>query len=152
MKVIGKHLTIDMYGCNFDNLNNIEFIKSSMFTAIQEANMTLLDFTSYKFEPQNLTILALLAEGHMSIHTYSALGYAAVDIFICGDLSRADKAAAALRRSIKPEKTKTTNIKRGDFGSESDMKPKVKISITPLRRVRDTGAKMLHFLKRSKSK
>jgi S-adenosylmethionine decarboxylase len=150
IKTIGKHLTVDMYGCSFETLNNIEFIKTSIISAIQEANMTLLDLISYKFEPQGLTVLALLAESHMSIHTYPELGYAAVDIFSCGDNSRPDKAISALKRFLKPEKTKTTNIKRGDFGSERDMKPKVKISITPMRRVRDTGAKMLHFLKRSK--
>lgn len=152
MKVIGRHLTVDMYGCSFENLNNLEFIKNAMITAIQEANMTLLDITTYKFDPLRLTALALLAESHMSIHTYPELGYAAIDVFTCGDHCRPDKAIAVLKRFLKPEKTKTTNIKRGDFGSVSDMKPKVKVSITPLRRVRDTGAKMLHFLKRSKSK
>lgn len=150
MKIIGKHLTVDMYGCGFDTLDNLEFVKSAMLTAVREANMTLLDFSYYKFEPQGLTALALLAESHMSIHTYPELGYAAIDVFTCGDHSRPDKAVAILKTFLRPEKTKITNIRRGDFGSESDMKPKVKVSMTPLRRVRNTGARVLSFLSRAK--
>lgn len=112
--------------------------------------MTLLDFCFYQFEPHGLTALALLAESHMSIHTYPELGYAALDVFTCGDHTRPDKAVATLKAFLKPEKTKITNIRRGDFGSENDMKPKVKVSMTPLRRVRSTGAKVLHFLSRAK--
>lgn len=150
MKVIGKHLTVDMYGCGFAVLDDMDFVKNAMLTAVREANMTLLNFSAHKFEPQGLTALALLAESHMSIHTYPELGYAAVDVFTCGDHSRPDKAVAILKQFLKPEKTKTTNIRRGDFGSETDMKPRVKVSIAPLRRVRNTGVKVLNFLSRAK--
>lgn len=150
MKVLGKHLTVDMYGCSFEVLDNLDYIKTAMTTAAEESNLTLLDFSYYKFDPQGLTALALLSESHMSIHTYPELGYAAVDVFTCGDLSRPDKAIAILKKFLKPEKTKTTNIRRGDFGSENDMRPKVKVSIAPLRRVRNTGARVLRFLSRSK--
>lgn len=150
MKVIGKHLTVDMYGCSFETLDNMEYVKDAMMTAIREANMTLLNFAAHKFEPQGLTALALLAESHMSIHTYPELGYAAVDVFTCGDQSRPDKAVFILKKFLKPEKTKTYHIKRGDFGSERDMKPKVKINAGAIYRVRSTGAKMFRFLARAK--
>lgn len=147
---IGKHLIVDMYGCSYDVLDNLEFIKTAMLAAVKEANMTLLDFSSFKFEPQGLTALALLAESHLSIHTYPELGYAAIDAFTCGDQSRPDKAVSILKQYLKPEKTKTTNIKRGDFGTVSDMKPVVKVKMTPMRRVKSTGAKVLNFLSRAK--
>lgn len=150
MKVIGKHLTVDMYGCKFEVLDDLEFIQNAMFAAVKEAKMTLLDFSFHKFEPQGLTVLALLAESHMSIHTYPELGYAAVDVFTCGDQSRPDKAVAILKKFLKPEKTKTTNIKRGDFGSEYDMKPKSRTHTAPMRRVKNTGTKVLNFLARAK--
>lgn len=150
MGIIGRHLTIDMYGCSFENLNNLDFIKEAMLTAITESNMILLNFTYHKFEPQGITALALLAQSHMSVHTYPEKGYAAIDVFTCGDASRPDHVVTVLRRLLKPEKIKITNIKRGDFGSISDMKPKIKVSVTPIRRVRDTGAKVFKFLSRSK--
>ena len=146
--IIGRHLTIDMYGCVFERLDNIDSIKEALSSAIKEGNMTLLSFTCHKFEPQGLTVLALLAEGHMTVHTYPAMSYTAIDVFTCGEESLPDQAVKSLKHCFKPEKTKTTNIKRGDFGSISDMKPKIKVSITPLRRVRDTGAKVFRFLSR----
>lgn len=148
--IIGRHLTIDLYGCIFESLDNVDFVKEAMLTAIKEANMTFLSFTYHKFEPQGLIIVALLAEGHMAIHTYPKMSYTAVDIFTSGEESHPDQAVKVLRQSFKAEKIKTTNIKRGDFGSLSDMKPKIKLSVTPMRRVRDTGAKVFRFLSRSR--
>lgn len=147
MRTIGRHLTVDMYGCSFDNLNNLEFIKSAILAAVKEANMTLLDMSCHKFEPQGLTAIALLGQSHMSIHTYPELNYAAVDIFTCGEQSRPDRALVVLKRILKPEKTKTTNITRGDFGSLKDMKPRIRVSIAPLRRVRNTSARVWSFLR-----
>ena len=147
MRTLGKHLTVDMYGCNVEILNNLEFIKTAMLAAISEANLTLLNLSYHQFESQGVTALALLAESHMSVHTYPKLGYAAVDIFTCGDLSHPEKAVAVLKGFLKPEKTKTTNIMRGDFGSQKDMKPRIKVSIAPLRRVRNTSAKVWRFLR-----
>jgi S-adenosylmethionine decarboxylase len=148
--IIGRHLTVDMYGCIFESFDNVDFVKETLLTAVSEANMTLLNFTYHKFEPQGLTVLALLAEGHISIHTYPNINYTAVDVFIYGDQSHPEQAVRVLRHGFRPEKIKTTNIKRGDFGSISDMKPKMKLSITPMRRVRDTGEKVFRFLSRSK--
>ena len=148
--IIGRHLTIDMYGCMFETLDNVDFIKESMLKAIKEANMTLISFSFHKFEPQGLTVWALLDEGHMSIHTYPKMNYTAIDIFTCGEQSLPEQTVKVLKHCLRPEKIKTTNIKRGDFGSISDMKPKIKVSINPLRRVRDTGAKVIRFLSRSK--
>ena len=148
--LIGKHLTIDMYGCIFKTLDDVDFVKETMLAAVKEGNMTLLNFTCHKFEPQGLTILALLAEGHMSVHTYPTMSYTAVDIFTIGEQSSPNQSIRVLKQSFKPEKIKTTNIKRGDVGSLSDMKPKIKLSTTPMRRVRDTSAKVFKFLSRSR--
>ena len=117
MKPIGKQLSIDMYGCMFELLNDPVLIETAMMAALKEARLTLLNFTCHRFEPYGLTALALLSESHMTIHTYPELGYAAIDIFACGDDSRPDKAATVLKAFLKPEKTKATRLIRGDFGS-----------------------------------
>jgi S-adenosylmethionine decarboxylase len=150
MGIISRHLTIDMYGCSSESLNTMENIKEAMLAAIAESNMTLLNFTDHQFEPKGLSALALLAEGHMSVHTFPDKGYAAIDVFNYSDTIHLEQACKVLKRFLKPEKTKITNIKRGDFGSVSDMKPKIKFSSTPIRRVRDTSAKVFKFLSRSK--
>lgn len=150
MQTIGRHITIDMYGCSAENLNNLTFIQNVIFQAIKDSNMTLLNFTHHQFKPQGLTLIALLSQSHMSIHTYPELRYAAIDVFTCGINSRPEKAVATLKKLLKPEKIKTTNIKRGDFGKLNDMKPKIKVSIAPLRRVKNTTAKVFKILNKSR--
>lgn len=152
MKILARHLTVDMYGCKINKLNNLDSIRDNIRIAIEESGMTLLDVNIQILESNQLTALALLHEGHISIHTYPDLGYAAVDIFTCSEDSRPEKMIAAIRSFLKPEKTKTTFLKRGDFGSVKDMKPKIKISVAPLRRIRNTGARMIRLLSRKKSR
>jgi len=147
MTSVGRHLTIDMYGCSYETINNFEFIKTAMLAAINGANLTLQDLVGHQTEPQGLTVVALLGQSHMSIHTYPELNYAAVDIFTYGDYSRADKALTILKGFLKPEKIRTTNIMRGDFGRQKDMKPRIRVSIAPLRRVRNTSARVWRFLR-----
>ncbi|MDU2065183.1 MAG: adenosylmethionine decarboxylase [Sporomusaceae bacterium] len=150
MKSIGRHITADFYGCSFKDLNSIEFIQTAVLAALKNANLTLLDFSHKTFEPQGLTVLALLAGSHMTVHTYPDRGFAAIDIYTCEEQSRPDRAIQTMKEYLHPDKLKTTNIKRGDFGSERDMKPKIKVSITPFRRVRSTGAKVLSIFSRVK--
>jgi S-adenosylmethionine decarboxylase len=147
MTTIGRHLTIDMYGCNKENLNDFEFIKTAMLAAISEANLTIKDIVGHQTEPQGLTIVALLGQSHMSIHTYPEQNYAAIDIFTCGDNTRPDRAISILKSFLKPEKLRTTNIMRGDFGRQKDMKPRIRVSIAPLRRMRNTSVRVWRFLR-----
>ncbi|MBP2662850.1 MAG: speH [Firmicutes bacterium] len=147
MTCIGRHLTIDMYGCNYDHLNNLEFIKTAMLTAIRETNLEVLDLVGHQTEPQGLTVIALLGQSHMSIHTFPEQRYVAVDIFTFGDYTRPDRALTVLKSFLKPDKTRTTNIMRGDFGLQKDMKPRIRVSIAPLRRVRNTSARVWRFLR-----
>lgn len=147
MTPIGKHLLIDMYGCNYDHLINLEFIKTAMLAAISEANLTIQDLVSHQTEAQGLTVIALLGQSHMSIHTYPELSYAAVDIFTYNDYTRPDRALSVLKNFFKPEKTRTTKIMRGDFGLQKDMRPRIRVSIAPLRRVRNTSARVWRFLR-----
>lgn len=148
MVSIGQHLTVDMYGCKFDKLNDLEFIKDVMLAAIREANMNLINMTHHALETEGITALALLAESHMSIHTHPRLGYVAIDIFTLNKNYRLDRAILTFKRLLKPDKTKTISLMRGDFGSQKDMKPRVRVSIAPIRRVKNTGAKVLRFLAR----
>ncbi|MDL2281411.1 adenosylmethionine decarboxylase [Selenomonadales bacterium OttesenSCG-928-I06] len=149
MQYKGKHLTADMYGCSFDALNDLDFIKEAIFTAVKEANMTLLELSHHEFGgAQGLTAMALLSESHLSIHTNPSLGYAAIDVFTLSQTSDPNRAVLVLKKLLKPDKIKTTQITRGDFRLQKDMKPRAKVSTTPLRRVKSTGAKVLNFLGR----
>jgi len=97
---VGKHCILELYGCNPARLDDEAFLRSMITTAVQQAGATLLNLISHHFEPQGVTALALLAESHLSIHTWPESGYAAVDVFTCGDHTMPERACQILCRDL----------------------------------------------------
>ena len=79
-----KHFLLELYKCNYEKLNDESFLRCMINNAAKSANATVLNLISNKFEPQGVTAIALLAESHLSIHTWPEAHYSAVDIFTCG--------------------------------------------------------------------
>ena len=79
-----NHLLLELYRCNFEKLNDESFLRCTLNNAAKLANSKVLNIISNKFEPQGVTAIALLAESHLSIHTWPESHYSAVDIFTCG--------------------------------------------------------------------
>ena len=79
-----KHLLLELYRCDCEKLNDESFLRCSLNRAAKLANATVLNLISNKFEPHGVTAIALLAESHISIHTWPESNYSAVDIFTCG--------------------------------------------------------------------
>lgn len=82
--VSGKHMICDIKNIkNMDVLNDIDKIKTMFDTICETHQFTILNKVEHKFEPQGLTMIYLLAESHISIHTFPERQYAAVDIYTC---------------------------------------------------------------------
>lgn len=98
---LGRHLLVEFYDCSFQSLDDLEVIIESFKDAVNAAGMTLLELSHHKFNPQGVTVLALLAESHLSIHSFPEIGAAAIDCYTCGD---GDPYAAieVLKKVIKP--------------------------------------------------
>ena len=79
-----KHLLLELYRCDYEKLNDESFLRCTLNKAAKLAKATVLNLISNKFEPQGITAIALLAESHISIHTWPESNYSAVDIFTCG--------------------------------------------------------------------
>ena len=79
-----KHLLLELYRCDYEKLNDESFLRCTLNRASKLAKATVLNLISNKFEPQGVTAIALLAESHISIHTWPESNYSAVDIFTCG--------------------------------------------------------------------
>jgi len=93
---IGKHCILELYDCSRSKLDDEAFLRSTITAAVQQAGATLLQLITHHFEPQGITGLALLAESHLSIHTWPESGYAAVDVFTCGDHTMPEQACRVL--------------------------------------------------------
>jgi len=80
----GTHLLLELYGCNKEKLNDELYLRCQLNSAAKLANASVLNIVSNKFEPFGVTAIALLAESHLSIHTWPESQYSAIDIFTCG--------------------------------------------------------------------
>ena len=82
---MGKHYLLNLYGCSFVHLNDEHFLIDLLENAAAASGATVVQTIYKNFEPQGVTVLTLLSESHISIHTWPEDGNAAVDIFTCGD-------------------------------------------------------------------
>lgn len=85
MKPLGRHVLAEICGCPFDLLNDIEKVEKIMVDAALEAGAEVREFVFHKFSPQGVSGVVVISESHLAIHTWPELGYAAVDVFTCGD-------------------------------------------------------------------
>jgi len=95
-----KHFLLELYRCNCEKLNDESFLRCTLNRAAKLANATVLNLISNKFEPQGVTAIALLAESHISIHTWPESNYSAVDIFTCGQNMMPELASQYLIESL----------------------------------------------------
>lgn len=153
MEILARHLTVDMYNCKVTKIANTALLKEALHDAIQASNLHVINADCQILEGEQTASFLLLKEGHVSVHSFPELNYIAVDVFVCMENTQPEKILVkALRKFFKPEKTKMTSLKRGDFGTVKDMKPKIKTKIAPMRRIRSTGAKVIRLLARRKIK
>lgn len=108
----GRHLLADLHGCA--NLDNLALIERALRAAVAAADATLLDLRLHGFGPgKGVTGVALLAESHISIHSWPEHGYAALDFFLCGRRHDIDAALDAMVGALEPEHVDRRTIDRG---------------------------------------
>ena len=107
-----KHLLLELYKCDYEKLNDESFLRCTLNRAAKLAKATVLNLISNKFEPQGVTAIALLAESHISIHTWPESNYSAVDIFTCGQFMLPELASQYLIEALKAEEHSLRVVKR----------------------------------------
>lgn len=109
----GRHVAIDCWGVDFQLINNAERLQKQMVEAAEACGATVLSVQAQQFDPQGATVLVLLSESHLSIHTYPERGFAALDCYTCGDTVDPEVAIEFMVRVLKPEKTHAKKLIRG---------------------------------------
>jgi S-adenosylmethionine decarboxylase len=94
-------------------LDDKDAIIEAIRHAAKEARSTLLGEVAHRFEPQGVTALGLLAESHISIHTWPELGYAACDVFTCGEEARPEQACQHLASALGADRYELRRLPRG---------------------------------------
>ena len=108
----GRHCILELYQCDNAKLNDEAFVRTTITSSAKIAGATLINLVTHSFKPQGVTGLALLAESHISIHTWPEIGYAAIDVFTCGDHTMPEKACKLLFTDFLAKHFSFKNIER----------------------------------------
>ena len=110
---VGVHYLIDLYGCPRELLDDVDFVNTAVLATAREAMLTLIDVLTHRFIPQGVTSIALLAESHLSIHTWPEFGYAAIDVFSCGDSAEPERCSSIVFRRFHAREFFVRKLVRG---------------------------------------
>ncbi|MCM3652229.1 adenosylmethionine decarboxylase [Metabacillus litoralis] len=122
MDMRGQHFIIDAYECSEDILNNAEQLKELLTKAINQLGMEILSTHFHSFSPQGVTGVIGISTSHVSIHTWPEHGYAALDLYTCGN----QDIWPALKAILEKIEAKRTNVYELSRGEESNNKPVMK--------------------------
>ena len=118
-ETLGTHLLLELNECDSGLLDELDLIEAAMVDAAREAGASILGLSFHKFTPRGVTGIVAIAESHLAIHTWPEHGYAAVDIFTCGESFAPDRAAQLIIGSLKCRNPVTTTIRRGPVKSSA---------------------------------
>lgn len=122
---IGKHCILEVSGCPFDILNDAKYINNVLEHAAQAAHSTLLNLRTHTFQPFGVTGLALLAESHISIHTWPENGYAAIDVFTCGEHTLPEDACKFMIEKLGARDYTLSTLDRGAPSIQKNAQPQL---------------------------
>jgi len=123
VQALGRHLLCEYHRCDRELLNQPEAIRSELVRAVTLAGATPLHEVVHAFSPHGVTGVVVIAESHFAIHTWPEHGFAAVDLFTCGDTVDPYKAFEHLREALRAETHSVVEIRRGLFPGDMKHKP-----------------------------
>lgn len=119
MNALGRHLLLELFDCDSDAIDDLHTVKGALLEAAKRARATIIEAVFHEFNPFGLSGVVVIAESHLSIHTWPEYRYAAVDIFSCGDVLQPEIAAKYLVNAFGAERTAVVDMRRGLFVDSS---------------------------------
>jgi S-adenosylmethionine decarboxylase len=112
--VFGSQVVLDLYECETDHLDNLEWVKRTLVNAARAAGATIVETVFHKFAPWGISGVVVIAESHLAIHIWPENRYAAIDVFTCGENVQMDAASAFLTRQFQSKRAVQRRFARGD--------------------------------------
>lgn len=116
---LGQHVLAEFFECDPNILNNLELVEKLMVDAALECGATIVQKCFHMFNPYGVSGVVIIAESHLAIHTWPELGYAAVDLFTCGDSCDPKVSYAFLKKMFNSKNSSYTELKRGIIDEET---------------------------------
>lgn len=123
MYALGTHLLIELKDCNPEILKDLEKVRSVLVSAAKKAKATIIDFSFREFQPFGISGIVVIAESHLTIHTWPEYRYAAVDIFTCGDHIKSEVAASYVIKQLESKNPSIVEMKRGLLSHTNEKLP-----------------------------
>ena len=123
MQALGRQILIEFYDCQAEILTDRDRVRQYMLEAARHAGATVISDTFHHFKPDGISGVVVIAESHISIHTWPEHRYAAVDVFTCGDSVDPWGVPHYLQEKLHAKSVSSMEIKRGLFPSPVEYKP-----------------------------
>ncbi len=111
---LGRQILVDLYDCDTDCLNHVEVIKTILIEVADSINTNVIDSSFHEFSPCGVSGVLIISESHIAIHTWPELGFAAVDVFTCGDRLNPDLIQSEFGRRFGAKRSEKQIIYRGN--------------------------------------
>lgn len=115
MSALGNHILVEFSGCSPEIMNEVSTIEKSMVDAAEKAGATVINSTFHHFSPYGVSGVVVIQESHLAIHSWPEYGYAAVDLFTCGDQVDAWLSFDHLKECFKAQKYSALEMRRGSL-------------------------------------
>ncbi|MDQ0430513.1 S-adenosylmethionine decarboxylase [Planomicrobium stackebrandtii] len=126
METMGRHVIAELWQCDFDKLNDMDFIEQTFVDAALKSGAEVREVAFHKFAPQGVSGVVIISESHLTIHSFPEHGYASVDVYTCGDLDPT-VAAKYIAEALGSTSSELVEIPRG-MGPVSVGKSKVSVT------------------------
>ena len=110
--VMGKHTLIEFHGCDRGVLSDTPAVERHMRAAADASGLTVVESVFHRFKPWGVSGVVIISESHLAVHTWPEHGYAAVDLFTCGD-ARPDGAVGYLAKAFRSAGVRLATHDRG---------------------------------------
>lgn len=108
---LGKHIILEMWDAN--NTNSPDAVRAALARACEEGNLNLLKVLIHQFEPFGISGVAMVAESHITIHTWPEYSFIAVDIYSSNQDADISRVAQAMKAAFSPGQVNQVEIQRG---------------------------------------
>ena len=113
MKKLGRHLIAEFADCDGQKLADVDYIEECLNEAVRKSGATIIRSVFHRYNPQGVSGVVVIAESHLSIHTWPEYNYAAVDFFTCGDSVDPYKAYDYMKKMLKSKTSEVKELERG---------------------------------------
>jgi len=112
---LGRHLLVDFYDCDNSILDDVTNLEKRLVESAVQANSTVIKSVFHHYSPYGVSGVVVIAESDITIHTWPEYGYAAVDVFTCGDEIDPWRAYEFLKTALEAKRFEAREITRGVF-------------------------------------